>query len=309
MTSNPLVSHVQVMLSALAARPDLVHAQHFEIANEIWDVCRELEEEAFDTLPEEEITSEQGTVVVRSGYPDQPSFHRLPAPAMTLLIPDASGDPALLLLEEDKSPMTIPSRWVEVTMIAPNGTGKSAPLGRIGSGKDPEIDEWILDAEGPEKNFGRFHILLDTLPYLLALINTPRMVSKSPSAPRADRKRAHRGEGFAVDAWHRVTWDLSKETVAKVSCDPSFHKVALHWRRGHFRRAEKHYKGAIQRSDLLRPEDKDSWWQWIEGQWVGHPAFGIRRSSHAPQLKSDNYLLQSRVKKNTKSVGKKGASE
>ena len=171
-------NHVQIMISALAARPDLVHAQHFDIAPEIWDVCRELEEAAFEALPLKEFETEHGVMLFKEGYPDQPQFHRLPAPTMTMLIPDADDDPGLVLLEEEAVDLEVTKRWVDVTMIVPDGSGRSAPLGRIRSGDDPEIETWILDAEGPETNLSRFHFLLDTLPYLLALINTPRMTSE-----------------------------------------------------------------------------------------------------------------------------------
>jgi hypothetical protein len=121
-------------------------------------------------------------------------------------------------------------------------------------------------------------------PFIVALINEPRMVRLSKSGSRPERRMAHRGFGFAVDAWHRVSWDISRETVAKISRDPKFHKVPLHWRRGHWRRAQEHYAGAVKRTDAFRFEDRLQWWQWIEGHWVGHPAFGLKKSYHAPRF-------------------------
>lgn len=118
--------------------------------------------------------------------------------------------------------------------------------------------------------------------FVVALINEPRVVSAKPSAKK--RMAAQRGMALAVGAWSRVSWDLSKETVAKVSSDPAFHKMPLHWCRGHYRRAEKHYAGAVQRPDAFRPEDRALWWQWIDGVWKGHPAFGVKRSVHAPVM-------------------------
>lgn len=125
---------------------------------------------------------------------------------------------------------------------------------------------------------------MEMLAYLVALINEPQVVLKSLAGSRQQRRLAQRGMGFAVDAWTRVSWDLSKETVAKVSRDPSFHKVPLHFRRGHWRRAQSHYQGAVQRPDAIRVEDRALWWQWIEGHWVGHPAFGVKKSVHAPKM-------------------------
>lgn len=126
--------------------------------------------------------------------------------------------------------------------------------------------------------------LLFLCAFTCALLNEPRVVRQSPAIPRQQRRAIQRGMDFSVEAWTRVSWDLSKETVAKVSSDPSFHKMPLHWCRGHYRRAEQHYAGAIQRPDAFRPEDRDLWWQWIEGVWKGHPAFGVKRSVHAPVM-------------------------
>lgn len=129
--------------------------------------------------------------------------------------------------------------------------------------------------------------IVGQIAFSLSLINQPRIVKKSPAASRQVRRHMERGGAKAVDAWHMVTWDLSKSTVAKVTLDPSFHKVPLHWRRGHWRKAEEHYKGAVRRHDAIRQSERLAWWQWIEGVWVGHPAFGIKKSYHAPKLSSN----------------------
>lgn len=124
--------------------------------------------------------------------------------------------------------------------------------------------------------------------YIISLLNEPRVVFRSAAGGRQQRRAVHRGMGFAVDAWTRVSWDISKPTVAKVTKDPGFHKAPMHWRRGHFRRAEAHFRGAMQRPDAIREEDRHLWWQWIEGQWVGHPAFGVKKSVHAPRLSASD---------------------
>ncbi|MEM8822066.1 MAG: hypothetical protein AAGF30_00500 [Pseudomonadota bacterium] len=126
--------------------------------------------------------------------------------------------------------------------------------------------------------------IVERFAYIVALINEPRVISQSAAGTRQQRRAAHRGMGFAVDAWTRVSWDISKSAVAKTARDPGFHNMPMHWRRGHFRRAEPHFKGAMQRPDAIRAEDRALWWQWIEGQWVGHPAFGVKKSVHAPRL-------------------------
>lgn len=130
----------------------------------------------------------------------------------------------------------------------------------------------------------KFYMIVSAMAFILSIINQPRMLRRDPLVSRQQRRAAERSGISHSNCWHRVSWDISKETKDKVSQDPSYRKVALHWRRGHFRRAEPHYKEAIQRPDAIRKDEREMWWQWIEGQWVGHPAFGIKKSIHAPKL-------------------------
>lgn len=125
--------------------------------------------------------------------------------------------------------------------------------------------------------------------FVLSLINQPRLVKLPSLMSRPQRRAAQRGGHMAVDAMHRVTWDLDKEVAAKVSRDADFHKMPLHWRRGHYRKAMPHWSGAVQRKDAIRGSERDSWWQWIEGVWVGHPAFGTKLSIHAPKMSTSKF--------------------
>ncbi len=151
--------------------------------------------------------------------------------------------------------------------------GAHAPLGAWAPGSL----QYLASKDIPKR-------LVERFAYIISLLNEPRVVTRSAAGTRQQRRAVHRGMGFALDAWTRISWDISKPTVAKVARDPGFHKVPMHWRRGHFRRAEAHFRGAIQRPDAIREEDRHLWWQWIEGQWVGHPAFGVKKSVHAPRL-------------------------
>ena len=119
---------------------------------------------------------------------------------------------------------------------------------------------------------------------ILSILSQPRVIIKERADHCRKRREFNRGGAFTVDAWTRVSWDLSKATKAKIAADPTFRKVPYHFRRGHPRRAEEHYKGAYQMPCALRDADKEGWWQWIAPQFVGHPAFGFRRSVHAPKL-------------------------
>lgn len=120
---------------------------------------------------------------------------------------------------------------------------------------------------------------------MLRTINTSRITKKEPAGSRQQRKSMHRGMGKAVDTWHRVTWNIDKPTNAKVSYDKSYHKMPLHWNRGHWKRAKKHHPKSQQRPHALNPEDRNMWWTWIDGYWAGHPAFGFKKQYHAPKLK------------------------
>ncbi|WP_294932383.1 hypothetical protein [uncultured Paracoccus sp.] len=238
--------------------PELVDFHHFEISREVVDFATELavaEIKNFRDAPEDM----DETFKVPRGI-------RLPGARMTMVI---EGTDTVLSLRELGDE------------IHAYGHRRSCPQGlrlfRIHSDGRLFVNGEVLSGMAGWGVAAR-------VAFILSLISEPRILRRSPAGSRQQRRAIQRGFGFAVDAWTRVTWDLSKETVAKVSHDPTFHKMPLHWRRGHFRRAAPHFKGAIQRPDALREEDRGLWWQWIEGQWVGHPAFGLKRSVHAPRL-------------------------
>ena len=111
---------------------------------------------------------------------------------------------------------------------------------------------------------------------LLQTINTPRHVLTGLGGTRQARRSAHRGMGFAMDAWHRVSWDVSKPVNAKEPYDIHFHKLPLHFRRGHWRKgAEEHHPRSVLRNN--------QWQTWIEGYWAGHPAFGFKKQYWTPK--------------------------
>jgi len=109
----------------------------------------------------------------------------------------------------------------------------------------------------------------------LHLINKPRFVKQTSPLSRQRRRGLHRGMGFAVDAWHRVSWNIDKPVYAKESYDKSFHKMPLHFNRGHWKSAQEHHPKSILR--------KNEWKTWIEGYWAGHPAFGFKKQYWQPK--------------------------
>jgi len=122
--------------------------------------------------------------------------------------------------------------------------------------------------------------------FVMSLINQPRMVSTSKALSRQQRRFIDRKYGPSGSKnVNIVKWDVSKSSAAShAASNGGVEGKALHWRRGHWRRAQENWKGAVQRPDALRPEERDLWWQWIEGMWVGHPAYGFVQSVHAPKM-------------------------
>jgi hypothetical protein len=120
---------------------------------------------------------------------------------------------------------------------------------------------------------------------MLRTINTSRITKTKPAASRQQRKSMHRGMGKAVDTWHRVTWNIDEPPKAKEPYDKGYHKMPLHFNRGHWKRAKEHHPKSQQRPHALNPEHRNMWWTWIDGYWAGHPAFGFKKQYHAPKLK------------------------
>jgi hypothetical protein len=211
-----------------------------------------------------------------------PSDARRHAQAMAFAIPASDTEYLLFALDEPAADEPGSLNSIVLSWLGEwSGTSRAMiSLGRFEAGRGFIVGVEHQGADDADNM--AYSIAL--LAYILSLINQPRILAKQPLLSRQSRRAAQRGGAKAVDAWHKVTFDLSRETAAKVTRDPDYHKVPLHWRRGHFRRALPHYRGAIQRLDAIRPEDRDLWWQWIEGQWVGHPAFGLKKSVHAPKL-------------------------
>lgn len=121
----------------------------------------------------------------------------------------------------------------------------------------------------------------------LSLINIPRFVERRAAGTRQMRRTAQRGRGIPTDAWHRVSWTCGKPVRVKDVKDCTGARLPMHFRRGFYRRAQRHWKDA-------EPSDEDDfirgfgpWKQWIEPDWVGHPRYGIKVSYHAPKLTPD----------------------
>ena len=133
------------------------------------------------------------------------------------------------------------------------------------------------------KIFENAWVLIESYLMILRVINSPRLTDKKPPGTRQQRRRIAMGMGKAVDAWHRVSWNIDKAAIAKEPFDKGFHKMPLHFNRGHWKRALEHHPKSRQRPNALKPEHRTGWWTWIDGYFAGHPAFGFKKQYWKPK--------------------------
>lgn len=150
------------------------------------------------------------------------------------------------------------------------GIGAYVPGGLVGISSRFASDDGLANA---------FCDLIFQCSIIMSLINQPNITSVSPALSRQQRRAMARSGKPSSGSLSIVRWNIGEGAKARALAASGGKPRALHWRRGHWRRAEQHYHGAVQRSE-------GGWWQWIEGMWVGHPAFGVIKSIHAPQIAS-----------------------
>ena len=121
------------------------------------------------------------------------------------------------------------------------------------------------------------HSILST-GLIFSLINQPRFVIRSETGTRQLRRQMNRGHGIATDAWHKIQWNLNEPVVEKDKGERSGRRLPLHYTRGHWRRGQPHWENIVIRKDGLP-------YKWIEGFWSGHPAYGFKKSYHAPTVR------------------------
>lgn len=123
--------------------------------------------------------------------------------------------------------------------------------------------------------------IMMTVTTVFSLINQPRFVVRGKSGTRQTRKQMHRGHGISTDAWHKIQWNITEPVKAKDDSDRGGWRMPLHYTRGHWRKAQDHWDDVVIRKDG-QP------YKWIEGFWSGHPAYGVKKSYHAPKLGGTN---------------------
>lgn len=132
----------------------------------------------------------------------------------------------------------------------------------------------------------QLHLTALSLSMMLSLINSPKLVEVLGGGQRQERRAADRSHSLPVDAWHKITWRTAAgRNVEDPGPADTTTKMPLHYRRGHVRTAQGHFAGAFE-TGLT----ETGWAQWIDGQWVGHPAFGIKQSIHSPKLDQEGLM-------------------
>jgi hypothetical protein len=141
------------------------------------------------------------------------------------------------------------------------------------------------DTSLAHKDFKEVPELIRCVSLFVSLINQPRFVVEVPAISRQLRRQIQRRSNQEDFSPVRVEWNIGERVKDQLRQSAPERCMPLHFRRGHWRRAESHFVGAVQRTDAIFEADRDSWWQWISEIWVGHPAYGFKKSVHAPYFK------------------------
>ena len=114
---------------------------------------------------------------------------------------------------------------------------------------------------------------------LLQTINQPRYVRRAQrDVSQIKRQRIKNSLGrYIPDAWNMISWNVDEPVMAKNSEEGTGSRQGLHYRRGHWRKAESHWAGARWSETRLR------WETFIHGYEAGHPKYGVLKSYHVPR--------------------------
>ena len=261
---TPSVSWGQMNAMMLS---DLINCTHcFEIPPEIFDVTRSFIDENLLNNPDQILDEEY-----------RPLCDKMFITFVTQPIPDKML--SFYINEVDPN-------FYEFRYVHPEGNMTDMGQVRIGS-----ANIWYpsgkqeLSKQDAQENLDWEKRMMPHVLTTIAAIKNANFIKFKPAGTRQQRKSMQRGMGKAVDTWHRVTWNIDEPSDAKEPYDKGYHKMPLHWNRGHWKRAKEHHPKSQQRPHALNPEHRNMWWTWIDGYWAGHPAFGFKKQYHAPKLK------------------------
>jgi hypothetical protein len=131
----------------------------------------------------------------------------------------------------------------------------------------------------PEQQQMKFRLQLRMVAGLLQTINQPRFVVQGKRDVSLVKRQAFKKSAgrFTPDSWNMITWNVDKPVKAKHYEEGSGGRQALHFRRGHWRKAEEGWERS------RWSETRSRWEQYIHGYEAGHPAFGVKKSYHLPR--------------------------
>jgi hypothetical protein len=192
---------------------------------------------------------------------------RLAAPIQVIVIEDEVGQIAIGAIQNpDNEDVFIVTGWdgqLRPVMVYRAGTNHVQTIRRPGEGAEHDA----FSALG-----------FDTIT-LIALINTPNHVTAEEGGARQTRRQLEREFGAKSRV---VRWKVKGDRTRTSGSASAESGIALHYRRGHYRRARPWFKNV---EELRRPgDDTPQLYQWIEGTWCGSPEFGVVSHSYTPRL-------------------------
>jgi hypothetical protein len=136
----------------------------------------------------------------------------------------------------------------------------------------------VADATQMRKGISDMNIILAAVLYVMS---QPNFVTQTTVGSNGVRKRLEKKNGIPKERWSRIQWNVGKHVQREVrETMGEEHCTALHRVRGFYRTAKSHY------NNVKKIDGK--WFQWIEPFWRGHPAFGIVKSSYAPNFTEED---------------------
>lgn len=150
------------------------------------------------------------------------------------------------------------------------------PYGQTVDGK-PAVPLFFPKNTEEKMQLYEYRDLILIAAFMCDLINQPRFVIQSPAATRQQRKYMMRARKIPTGAWKKIEWNIAEPVYAPNETKQGGWNMPLHYKRGHWRKAEAHWDDVV-----IRKDGKP--YKWIEGYWAGHPAYGVQRSYHAPKL-------------------------
>ena len=165
-------------------------------------------------------------------------------------------------------------------IIIKEGNVLMRPIGSIINLEDRAMFELHAFHEGKDAGVKQsMDIALRFAAMALQTINQPRFVVPSKRDVSMVKRQAFRKATgrFTPDSWNLVSWNVDKPVKAKPYEEGGGGKQALHFRRGHWRKAKEQWERA------RWSETRNRWEIYVHGYEAGHPAFGVKKSYHMPR--------------------------